>query len=101
MNYFLTFVSGFFLGWIALKILIYYKVQKILGNIADAPLPQKKIVNINFVKMEHAILAYNRDTQQFLAQGNTRGEITALLQKRFPDTNFMANKQNLEEVGLK
>ena len=96
----LYFVLGLVIGWLAFRILLYIKVQKILNNIAEAPLPEKKIVNLNFVKMDHAILAYNRDTQQFLAQGNTKAEITALLQRRFPDTNFMANKQNLEEVGL-
>ena len=97
----LTFVIGFILGWIALRALINRKMRRMLDSIANEPLPEKKTINLDFVKMEHAILAYNRDTQQFLAQGSTREEITALLLKRFPDTSFMANTKNLEEVGLK
>lgn len=97
----LTFLIGFILGWVALRALINRKMRRMLDSIANEPLPEKKTINLDFVKMDHAILAYNRDTQQFLAQGSTREEITALLLKRFPDTSFMANTKNLEEVGLK
>jgi hypothetical protein len=97
----LTLAIGFVLGWFALRVLINLKMKRMLDSIVNTPTTEKKTINLDFVKMDHAILAYNRDTQQFLAQGSTREEITALLLKRFPDTNFMANTQNLKEVGLK
>jgi hypothetical protein len=97
----LTFVIGFILGWLVLRGMINLKMKRMLDSIVNSPTPDKKVINLDFVKMKHAILAYNRDTQQFLAQGSTREEITALLLKRFPDTSFMANSKNLDEVGLK
>jgi len=97
----LTLAIGFVLGWFALRVLINLKMKRMLDSIVNTPTTEKKTINLDFVKMDHAILAYNRDTQQFLAQGSTREEITALLLKRFPDTNFMANTKNLKEVGLK
>jgi hypothetical protein len=97
----LTLAIGFVLGWFALRVLINLKMKRMLDSIVNTPTTEKKTIKLDFVKMDHAILAYNRDTQQFLAQGSTREEITALLLKRFPDTNFMANTQNLKEVGLK
>jgi hypothetical protein len=97
----LTLAIGFVLGWFALRALINLKMKRMLDSIVNTPTIEKKTINLDFVKMDHAILAYNRDTQQFLAQGSTREEITALLLKRFPDTNFMANTKNLKEVGLK
>lgn len=103
MNYFLAFLLGLVIGWFALKALIMLKVKRMLDSIANEPIPQaptKKIVNIDLVRMDHAVLAYNRDTQQFLAQGTTKAEIIELLQKRFPDTSFMANAQNLKEIDL-
>ena len=96
----LTIILGFILGWFTLRLFINYKMMRMLDSIANEPV-QKNIVNLNFIKLDHAILAYNRDTDQFLAQGSTRTEITELLQKRFPGTSFMANTKNLEEVGLK
>jgi hypothetical protein len=97
----LTLAIGFVLGWFALRVLINLKMKRMLDSIVNTPTTEKKTINLDFVKMDHAILAYNRDTQQFLAQGSSREEITALLLKRFPDTNFMANTKNLKEVGLK
>ena len=97
----LTLAIGFVLGWFALRVLINLKMKRMLDSIINTPTTEKKTINLDFVKMDHAILAYNRDTQQFLAQGSSREEITALLLKRFPDTNFMANTKNLKEVGLK
>jgi hypothetical protein len=97
----LTLAVGFILGWFALRALINLKMKRMLDSIVNSPIPEKKTINLDFVKMHHAILAYNRDTQQFLVQGSTREEITALLLKRFPDTSFMANTKNLEEVDLK
>lgn len=96
----LSLVVGFILGWVALRALINLKMRRMLDSIANSE-PDRKVINLDFVKMDHAILAYNRDTNQFLAQGSTREEITQLLVKRFPDTSFMANKKNLDEVGLK
>jgi hypothetical protein len=96
----LAIAVGFILGWFALRVLINYKMKQMLDSIANSSV-EKKIIPLDFVKMDHAILAYNRETQQFLAQGNTREEITELLKRRFPDTSFIANTQNLKEVGLK
>jgi hypothetical protein len=99
---FLLFVIGFILGWMALRALVNFKMRRMLDSIANSPLPKEdaKVVNIDLVKMKHAIFAYDRETQMFLAQGNTKEEIVDILHKRFPGTSFMANSKNVEEVGL-
>jgi hypothetical protein len=97
----LAFIAGIAVGFLIIRCLIILKMKRMLDSIANSPIPDKKIVNINFVKMDHAILVYNRETQQFLAQGNSKEEIVQLLAKRFPDTSFMANSRNIEEAGLK
>jgi len=108
MNDFLIFILGFAIGWICLKALVMFKVKRILNSIANEPvqpLPvmtgKTKVVNIDLVKMDHAVLAYDRDSNMFLAQGKTKEEITLILQKRFPGTSFMANPKNINEVNLK
>lgn len=92
-------VLGFALGWYVLRMLINYKMKAMLDSIAETPLPVKTI-NLNMVKMDHAVLVYNKDTQQFLAQGNTKEELVDILRKRYPNTNFMINSQNLREMDL-
>jgi hypothetical protein len=97
----LTVILGFILGWFTLRVLINYKMMRMLDNIANAPKSEKPVVNLNFVKLDHAVLAYDRDSNMFLAQGKTKEEITDILQKRFPGTSFMANPKNIDEVNLK
>lgn len=107
MNAFLAFLLGAAIGWFALKAIIMLKVKRMLDSIANEPTQQLpvmskpvKIVNIDLVRMDHAVLAYDRDSQQFLAQGQTKEEIVDILRKRFPDTSFMASPKNLKEVDL-
>ena len=102
MIYILVLVAGFILGWMALRALVNYKMRLMLNSIANSPPPkqEKIVVNIDLVKVNSAIFAYDRDTQMFLAQGNTKEEIVDALQKRFPHKSFMASPKNIEEVGL-
>ena len=102
MEIFFGFVLGFIAGWFVIKAIIMYKTQQILKSIADTPLheKEKKIVHINMTRLKDRFYVYNNETKAFLTQGASKAEITEDLQKRFPDTSFMANPANLKEVGL-
>jgi hypothetical protein len=100
---FLSIVIGFIIGWLALKLLINYRLKEMLDSIANSPIPEKKEakkVDIDLVKIKDVVYAYSREDPQFLAQGSTKEEIVANLKIRFPDTTFMASPKNLREVGL-
>lgn len=73
-----------------------------LDNIANAPLPEKdyKRIDVDFIRKDDIIYCYNRDGDVFLAWGTTKQEIMDVLSKKFPGTRFMANPQNLKDVGL-
>jgi len=100
---FLSVLIGFIIGWLALKLLVNYRLRQMLESIAYSPLPEKtepKKVDIDLVKIKDVIYAYSREEPQFLAQGTTKEEVVANLKIRFPDTTFMASPKNLREVGL-
>ena len=100
---FLSIVIGFIIGWLALKLLINYRLKEMLDSIANSPIPEKKEskkVDIDLVKIKDVVYAYSREDPQFLAQGTTKDELVANLRYRFPDTTFMASPKNLREVGL-
>ena len=94
----ILFILGIITGWVLWQIAFYLKMKRMLDSITNAPKPELKVVNINLVKMDHAVLAYDRDTQMFLGQGKTKDELVDILRKRFPGTNFMANSQNLRDI---
>ena len=98
MTYLVIFIVGAIVGWALWQIMFHLKMKSMLDSIANAPKPELKVVNINLVKMDHAVLAYDRETQMFLGQGATKDELIAILRKRFPNTNFMANSQNLRDI---
>ena len=100
MTEFLILIAGFLIGWFAMKGLVMFKVHRMLKSIAEEPVQQQQIktVDISLVKMDHAVLAYDKKTQMFLGQGATREELTEILRKRFPNTNFMVNSNNLRET---
>lgn len=95
----LMFVIGFGLGWFAMQLYLSRKVIRMLREAKNVE-AVRKIVHIDFVKLKDQIYVYNRETQAFLVQGTSREEISTFLTKTYPDTNFMANTQNLKDVGL-
>jgi len=104
MNYFIAFVVGTFVGWCALRLWAIRRMKKMLGSIADTPLPKDQIdnkVEIDLVRIKTHVYAYDRKDQAFLASGSTKQEITDNLQKRFPTKKFMASPSNIAEVDLK
>jgi hypothetical protein len=97
------FILGFIVGVFFMRFIFFLKLQLMLKSISETPVPdkqQRKLVNLEFVKMKNRIYAYDRENSHFLASGDTRQEIVDVLNKRFPDTSFMANPVNLKEVGL-
>ena len=98
MIYFILFILGLISGWVLWQIAFYLKMKRMLDSITNAPKPELKVVNINLVKMDHAVLAYDKATQMFLGQGTTKDELVSILRKRFPDTSFMVNSQNLRDT---
>ena len=48
--------------------------------------------------MNGMIYIYNMETNEFMAQGETRNVVERNLKKRFPDTVFAATDENLREV---
>ena len=98
---FLFFLVGFIIGWFALRALINRKMRIMLESIASSPIHEKKpIINLDFFKHNGRIYAHNRDNNEFMGKGNTKQELIDDLQKRFPETSFMANKSNIKEVGF-
>ena len=99
----LSLCIGFVIGWLVLRAIINLRVKRMLGSIANEPIPTKpniKIVNLNFTKYNGRVYVYDRESHNFLAHGDTKQEILDSLQARFPNTSFMANTAELKEVGL-
>lgn len=102
MDFLLGLILGFCVGWIALKVVIYFKVKQILDSIDKEPIPkpETKTIKLNFTRTQDRIYAYDSTNDTFMAHGETKQEIIDSLNKRFPQVSFTANVNNMKEVGL-
>ena len=91
---------GILFGWALLRVLIYFRLKRILENIAEAPLPEPKKIDVDLVRIKDIVYAYTKDHREFLAQGATKDEIIGNLRHRFPNTTFMVTPSNLKDVKL-
>jgi hypothetical protein len=98
----LTIVLGFILGWFTLRLLINYKMMRMLDNIANSPLPNPeiKVVDIDLIKIKDRVYAYDRKDNSFLGYGNSKEEMVEYLRKKHPNTSFMAKPTNVKEVDF-
>jgi hypothetical protein len=101
MDFFLGLLTGFVGGWILLKVILYYRVKKILDNIEQQDKPKEPTIkNLKFEKTGDRIYAYDTETDSYMAHGETKQQIVDSLNARFPYISFRANKNNMKEVGL-
>lgn len=104
MEFFLGVLLGIVIGWILLKVIIFYRVQQILNNISQQDQPNKlkepTVKHLKFERIGDRIYAYESDTNAFMAYGETKQQIVDSLNSRFPYISFKANSKNMKEVGL-
>jgi len=61
---------------------------------------KKKYQPIKIEKHDHGYFVYSLPENTFIAQGTTRQELEANLEKRFPGKRYAATPENLKEVGF-
>ena len=101
MEFLLGLIAGFVGGWILHKVILLFRVKKILDSIEEQEKPKEPTVkNLKFEKTGNRIYAYDTENNSFLAYGETKQQIVDSLNSRFPYISFKANLQNMKEVGL-
>jgi hypothetical protein len=88
-------VFGFILGWWYREFVAELKIKKLLESVEEHT---ENVIRIRIERMNGMIYIYNMETNEFMAQGETRNVVERNLKKRFPDTVFAATDENLREV---
>lgn len=58
------------------------------------------IIHINIEKHNNVFYVYDRDTNEFMAQGSTQSEVETNLRKRYPGKSFGCAESVLTETGF-
>lgn len=94
-------VLGGIAGWYLRERYAMFVVRQMIqeGMVKMPHAPDVNAVPVKAVNKDGMFYFYNANTEEFLAQGRTHEEVTSVLKSRFPNTKFMANPQNLLDIG--
>jgi len=103
MEYLIIAAAAFFVGWKASELVHVLSFKKILedlgvneshlkklaekiGDTDDEPAeqPEKTVINIRVEKVEGQLMAFERDHDQFIAQGKDSDELLQRIMDRYP-----------------
>jgi len=87
-------VFGFMIGWWFREFVAKIKIKQLIESVDVS----NDVVRIRMERVDGMIYIYNMETNEFMAQGETRNVVERNLKKRFPDTVFAATDENLREV---
>jgi hypothetical protein len=79
--------------------------KRMLGMIAQQfeEQVQQQTENLKHIiieKHKDTFFVYEKESNTFMAQGNSRDELEEVLKKRFPDTRFACSEKILHDVGF-
>lgn len=102
-----TFISAILwmlVLWLALNFIRLYLQAKndILREELNAVSKKIKetIITVSIEKHGDIFYVFEKETNNFIAQGQTMAEIKEVMQKRFPKKTFVATEDHVKESGL-
>jgi len=94
-------VWGIYNGWNLRESFAKKRTEILLKSLNEMEEDESDIVNIVIEKYNDMFIVYNKDTKQYMAQGNSKQEIEENLRKMFPGKVFTCSHINLAEHGFK
>ena len=99
-----TVIIGFAVGWVITKFIQGYMEAKNQMLEAEIEALTKKVkqlvVRVNVEKHGDMFYLFEKETDQFVAQGRDLDEIKQILQTRFPQKTFFADDDAVKNSGL-
>ena len=90
--------------WLVMKVIEKYLTARneILREDLEAVSKKIKetIVNVNIERHGDIFYVFEKETNNFIAQGQSMSEIKEVMQKRFPKKTFVATEEHVKESGL-
>ncbi len=97
----IIFFLGISFGWQLRERMAERVVKKFLADIEGSEDLKHNCINISIEKHNDTYYVYDKDNNSFMGQASTRVELEKVLGERFPGKRFMADGDNLKEVGFK
>jgi hypothetical protein len=98
VTYVVVWVMGAVYGWYARERQARRTIDRFFSNLEEDidDKVNETIIPIKIDRHSGVFYVYNKETEEFMGQGNTRTELEVNLAKRFPDKKFAADKESLK-----
>ena len=98
VTYVVVWVMGAVYGWYARERQARRTIDRFFSEVTEAVDEQVNdtIIPIKIDRHNGVFYVHNKETEEFLGQGDTRKELELNLAKRFPDQKFAADKESLK-----
>jgi hypothetical protein len=99
--YVVIWIMGAVYGWYARERHAKRTIDRFFSEVEETVGEQvnDSVIPIKIEQHSGVFYVYNKDTEEFMGQGNTRRELEVNLAKRFPDKKFAADKENLKVLS--
>ena len=101
VTYVVVWIMGAVYGWYARERQARRTIDRFFSNLEE-DIDEKvndTIIPIKIDRHSGVFYVYNKETEEFLGQGNSRKELEINLAKRFPDKKFAADKESLKVLN--
>lgn len=101
VTYVVVWVLGAVYGWYARERQARRTIDRFFSQVTEAVDEEvnNSVIQIKIDRHSGVFYVYNKDTEEFLGQGDTRKELELNLAKRFPDQKFTADKESLKVLN--
>ena len=97
---FVIWIMGALSGWNAREKHAKRMVEHHFEQLETFVNEQEELLHIVIEKHNDMLFVYDKDTEQFMAQGSTREAVEKVLVERFPGKRFACHESTLKEVGF-
>ena len=101
VTYVVVWIMGAVYGWYARERHAKRTIDRFFSEVEETIDEQvnDSVIPIKIEQHSGVFYVYNKDTEEFMGQGNTRKELEDVLAKRFPDKKFAADKEHLKVLS--
>ena len=98
VTYVVVWFLGAVYGWYARERQAKRTIDRFFSGVTEAVDEEvnDSVIPIKIDRHNGVFFVYNKETEEFMGQGNTRKDLEVNLAKRFPDKKFAADKESLK-----
>jgi hypothetical protein len=96
----IVWIGGAVSGWKAREEHAKQLTERFIEQLQQSSEEDASVIQINIEKHNNVFYVYDKETNEFMAQGSSKDEVETNLKKRYPGKTFGCAESNLSQTGF-